>query len=202
MNYQFRPIEVWPGSRTERPKRSLFRAGYQNTLDLLETELGMLDADHVVIQLAIEEADLRLDGMLRANTKPDRPGVILSFDSKYGPLRYPCGTFDDWTDNLRAIALGLEALRKVDRYGVTRRGEQYTGWRQLTAGTDSGPYTRQEAAWVVASAAEDTWSPERILGDSEVRRLAVRKALKLTHPDQGGDPEKFGRVQRARELLG
>ena len=37
--------------------------------------------------------------------------------------------------NLRSIALGLKALRAVDRYGVSRRGEQYAGFRAaLTAG--------------------------------------------------------------------
>lgn len=39
----------------------------------------------------------------------------------------------DWQINLRAIALGLEALRKLDRYGITSRGEQYTGWRAIEA---------------------------------------------------------------------
>lgn len=42
-----------------------------------------------------------------------------------GHLSYPCDTFTTLQDNLRVIALALEALRMVDRYGVTRRGEQY-----------------------------------------------------------------------------
>lgn len=196
MKYQFRPIDSWPGPRTTYPRRSLFRAGYQNTLDLLESELDQLGAEHVVIQLAVEEADLRLDGMLRANTRPTHPGVVVSFDSRYGPLRYACDTFDDWTDNLRAIALGLEALRRVDRYGITKRGEQYTGWRQLTAGSDSGPWTREEARDLIA----------RITGLSGKEVMAapvpaVRAAFLRTHPDTGGDAEEFARVQRARELL-
>jgi hypothetical protein len=35
-----------------------------------------------------------------------------------------------WQDNLRAVALGLEALRRVERYGIAQRGEQYAGWRR------------------------------------------------------------------------
>jgi hypothetical protein len=40
--------------------------------------------------------------------------------------------------NARAIALGLEALRKVDRYRITKRGEQYTGWSALPPATPMG----------------------------------------------------------------
>lgn len=39
-----------------------------------------------------------------------------------------------WEHNVRSIALGLQALRAVDRYGISRRGEQYAGFRAaLTA---------------------------------------------------------------------
>jgi len=34
-----------------------------------------------------------------------------------------------WQHNVRSIALGLQALRAVDRYGISRRGEQYSGFR-------------------------------------------------------------------------
>src|SRR5947208_1880483 len=82
-------------------------------------------------QFAVTESDIRLDGRPRARAVASHPGVVLAFDSRHGPLKYAVDTFDRWQDNLRAIALGLEHLRAVDRYGVTRRGEQYTGWRQI-----------------------------------------------------------------------
>lgn len=41
-----------------------------------------------------------------------------------------------WQHNVRSIALGLGALRAVDRYGISRRGEQYSGFRAaLTSGS-------------------------------------------------------------------
>ena len=50
-------------------------------------------------------------------------------------LVYATDCCDFWQHNLRSIALGLEALRAVDRYGISRRGEQYAGFRAaLTAG--------------------------------------------------------------------
>jgi hypothetical protein len=43
-----------------------------------------------------------------------------------------------WQHNIRSIALGLEALRAVDRYGISRRGEQYAGFRAaLTSGREA-----------------------------------------------------------------
>ena len=46
-------------------------------------------------------------------------------------MSYPCDKYSNWQANLRAIALSLEALRAEDRYGVTRRAEQYKGWAKL-----------------------------------------------------------------------
>jgi len=46
-------------------------------------------------------------------------------------LRNVCD--EDWRHNVRSIALGLEALRAVDRYGISRRGEQYAGFRAALA---------------------------------------------------------------------
>jgi hypothetical protein len=51
-------------------------------------------------------------------------------------LIYATDACELWQHNVRSIALGLEALRAVDRYGITRRGEQYAGFRAaLTAGS-------------------------------------------------------------------
>src|ERR1700675_3855774 len=86
---------------------------------------GALDAKKLVFQIDVRESEIRLDGLPSARARPNDPAVIVSFDSKHGPLRYFCDQFTDWQDNIRAIALGLEALRKVERYGITHRGEQY-----------------------------------------------------------------------------
>lgn len=55
---------------------------------------------------------------------------LLSAEDAY---QFAVDTFTSWEDNLRAIVLGMEALRKVARYGIVKGNEQYTGWRQLTA---------------------------------------------------------------------
>lgn len=41
-----------------------------------------------------------------------------------------------WQDNVRSIALGLQALRAVGRFGITPSGQQYAGFRgSLTSGS-------------------------------------------------------------------
>lgn len=172
-----RPIVLWPHPPTRGRRRSAFKAGWSDTVILLEREVGLLGGRQAVMQIAVTEEDLRLDGRIRANARPPHPGVIVSFESRHGPLEYATDVFDDWQDNVRAIALGLEALRKVDRYGIAKRGEQYRGWKALSAG---GP------------------SPAR--GEDLIREHgSVKAALHATHPDKGGDPQDFAAVQAARE---
>lgn len=88
MNVTFRPIDRWPTAQTVNRKASPFRAHWDDTLDLLEFELGRLRAHTIVIQLAITEDEIRRDGWPRAHAQPSHPGVILAFESIHGPLKY------------------------------------------------------------------------------------------------------------------
>lgn len=175
--FRVRPISTWPGGQIGPGRRSPFDAPWWSTLELLERELGMLGASRVVLEMAIEESDLRLDGMPRARAVARHPGVVLSFESAHGPLRYATAEFDSWQANVRAIALGLEALRKVDRYGIAKRGEQYRGYRQIESGGPSAERGRQLIE----------------------QHGGVREALMATHPDRGGSADAFADVQAARE---
>jgi hypothetical protein len=195
MELIFRPIEKWPGKLTANKKRSLFSAGYSKTLRLLDAELAHLGAKAVVLQVALSQDDIRLDGCPRAGSTATHPGVILSFESKFGPLSYPCDEFDKWEDNLRAIALSLEHLRTVDRYGVTKRGEQYKGWNALPPPAHHS-MTRPDAVKYFASIGFLDVSNEA------KAREAFRQASLRFHPDRGGDAEQFKRAVKAMEALG
>jgi len=160
----------------------------------------MLSARDVVVEVDVTESAIRNDGQLYASARPNSPGVVLSFYAgKLGePLRYPCDAFTDWQANVRAVALALEALRKVDRYGVTRHGEQYRGWKALPAST-AAPITAEQAATLVAGySGEDA---TKVLQSETVRKRAVRRAQAATHPDIGGDAERFQAVQTAKRVL-
>lgn len=176
----FRPISRWPDG-PEPPawarRTSPFRSTEGQTMRLLAYELSKLGATRAVVELAINEMDLRVDGRPKVAAQYRHPGVVVSFDSDHGPLRYATAEYADWRQNLRAVALGLEALRRVDRYGITKRGEQYTGFRALSAGGPSADRGRQLIA----------------------QHGSVRAALSATHPDHGGSADDFADVQAARE---
>lgn len=202
IDYQFRPISTWPGQRRSSHRGAPFRASYSETLRLLDQELRCLKASRVVIEAGFRDCDIRNDGLPRRDARrPPFPGVVLSFETPTGPLRFPCDTYSDWQDNLRAIALALEALRKVDRYGVTKRGEQYTGWKQLPSGITPA-MTVEIAAEVMCRLAGNVCGPRDLIGVPANVRLAYRDAAKRTHPDKtGGGDDDFKLLQEAKRVL-
>lgn len=189
------PMREWPGTMTARRRRSQFASTHSATLALLTRELRELGAKHPTLLIALRPEDFRLDGLPRAGRVAAHPGIVLSFDSLHGHLSYPCDTFDRWQDNLRAIALALEALRKVDRYGVTKRGEQYRGFLALEAtAAAAGFTTAAEAEAFLRSWCGDAWA------DQPIRRV-LREAQRTTHPDMSGDAAAFQRVSLAEAKL-
>lgn len=201
LEINYRPIDNWPGEQTKHRERSRFDTLWGVTLELLERELGYLGAKNVVFQIALREEDFRQDGRPRSKARASHPGVILAFDSKYGPLKYATDTFDDFQDNVRAIALGLEALRKVDRYGITKKGEQYTGWKAIPATSSMGIH---EAATLLSKFADLgglTLLGSSVLGDPIATSRAYRAAMRVVHPDQGGLEEEYQQVVEAKKVL-
>lgn len=194
------PIREWPGPMTARRTRAQFSAPWSSTLEVLNREIRAIAGKNVELLVAIAPDQFRIDGYPRATAKAEHPGIILSLDSKVGHLSYPCDAFDRWEDNLRGVALALEALRKVDRYGVTKRGEQYRGFLALEAtATPAGFATWQEALTFLHRVAGIEVDPYQAPEIAAPR--ALRRAQRAAHPDAGGDPATFQRVTLAETTL-
>lgn len=218
-----RPIDQWPegwldphraGTRLTSPFRV---TSYQATLDKLTTELRFLDATAAHLQLDVEPGQVRRDGWLRTGARVRHPGVILTADTPtQGSLVLACDRFDDvgyrslpaWQSNLRAVALSLESLRRVDRYGVTS-GRQYAGFRALpeAAGTalgagETATMSPDEAIEFIAAWSSHT-ADEIRLNPMTSRRSAIRRAMLRLHPDSGADhtPARWASFQSARATL-
>ena len=189
---EWKPLDTWPGEYTTRRQRSRFDSTLGTTLVELDRELRALNARQCIIEADLTNAQIRLsDGWPRAKSKVPPP-IKLSFESKHGPLAYATDRFDHWHDNLRAIALGLEALRKVDRYGISDHGQQYAGWAALPSAGGS----TDVAATIIAEAAH--MPLDAVLADP---KGAVRQAQIRTHPDRGGNADDFQRVTEAADVL-
>jgi hypothetical protein len=196
----FRPLSAWPHPAT-RPRRIRpFSASFQATLDLLDRELRHLKASGVILAAGFREQDLRMDGWPKSGApQPSHPGVELSFESRHGRLVYATDACLQWQDNVRSLALGLEALRAVDRFAITRRGEQYAGWKQLPSGIAPDPAMTLERAWSIFE--ESSGYPRE---DIEYIGLDLiwRDVAKATHPDaEGGDGERFVQAKAAYDYL-
>jgi len=196
----FRPI-VWLGPITpweNRRSRWTFKASWQATLDLLDRELDYLNAEAVIIEADFSESDIRIDGMPRSNARqPEFPGVRISFDTSMGRLAYQTDTCDNWQHNVRSIALGLEALRAVDRYGITSRSEQYAGFKALPAGPTPTFATVEDAlTWLTSEEATGIRG-----ADGLTPKAAYRMASRRHHPDAGGQPKLWDKVNAAHQML-
>jgi hypothetical protein len=187
------------------------RVPWPQTLDLLEREIGalmgrkswQLDDCEYVLQVDVREDEIRLDGQIRANARPGSPAVAVSFEPKDGPLLFVCGRFDHWQDNVRAIAKGLEALRMVDRYGITQSDEQYRGFRALPSGVPmpAPKMTLEDAARFLILHGDCPTTVEKMLSGKGAVDVAYRRAAKKLHPDAGGDAELFTKATEARNLI-
>jgi hypothetical protein len=146
--FTFRPL-IWNVASTpeeNRRSRWTFKATWQQTLDLLENEIWLLqktkkDEEPVRVGAFLfadfQPHDIVKDGsMPRANAKqPPFPGVRVQFESRHGQLTYETDVCEFWQHNVRSIALGLKALRAVDLYGLhgAAEGRQYQGYLALEA---------------------------------------------------------------------
>jgi hypothetical protein len=195
------PIREWPGTlRSDAERvRSPFASTLTSTMTMLHREIyNLVDTaqqqDSAELLVAIDPSKFRLDGKPYAAAVAQHPGVIFSLDTRHGHLSYPCDRFPTWQDNLRAIALALEALRKVDRYGVTAHGEQYRGFLALPAG--AGPNGVEHAVNVIATHAG---IPPSVV--HEKPGWSIRAAKRSAHPDTGGSAESWHDVQAAEQVL-
>lgn len=226
MTVSYRPLTQWPAGRARtadwKREDSKFQAGrwtenspgfpnqgsrfvrtrtpLSKTLAELERELSMIDARDVVVQIDVRgDRDLRQDGTgPKTDARVNSPAVVVSFTRNKVPHVFAGDYFKRWEDNLRAIALGLEGLRRLERYHITQAGEQYRGWQALPA-TTTATMGVETAANVLA--ARWTTTPERVIKDFSIAKAAYRAAAQRAHPDTGGSTEEFQLVQEAKRIL-
>lgn len=180
----------WPRTPRYKQQRASFKSFRQAVsvyvgTQRLETQLDMLGARNPTLSTNLS---LRLDGRPRTEGEPDDPGAAVYFTFKGKATTMACDRWDRVADNIAAIAAHVDALRRVDRYGVGSLEQALAGYKALPADT--------AADW------------RKVLGfptDARVSAEAVhnryRELSKATHPDTpDGNHEMFIHLGRAKEF--
>ena len=204
----YRKLAAWPQrDTTERKSKYQFKATYADTLKALEYELDRIEATDVILEGLLTSTKMRRDGWPLTDTAFTHPGMRLSWQSNLvGPGELMTDEYETWQANLRAIALTMEALRAVGRWGTMKRRQQYKG---LLPSSSPAPNTGtfmsyQQAASYISEMAGGGAGMEAsvILASSLSLRAVYRLAARNLHPDkQSGDHEKFVRLETARQMV-
>jgi hypothetical protein len=157
----------------------------------LERQLALLGATQPVLSTNMP---LRLDGRPRAEKDPDDPGAAVYFRLNGQPRCLACDRWARLADNIAALAQHVDAVRRIDRYGVGTLDQAFAGYAALPDNTARDWRT-------VFGFGDDTlptWP------DVEERFKAAARAA---HPDAGGTHEQMARLTEAkafarRELVG
>lgn len=129
-------------------------------------------------------------GLPLANqAEPKDPGVAVYFKLRGKPRVLACDRWYRTAENLAAIAAHIDAIRRMDRYGVGTLDQAFAGYTPLPPpGADNRPPWRAILEFG---------------GDAKVTRadiLARYKALAMKlHPDRGGTQEGMAQLNRARD---
>lgn len=175
MKAQWAHLPGWPYPAQPRiPSR--FRTTWGDSLDKLEAEIARVGGKDVLIGVVLAPDQVRLDGTPKPGFRVLHPGAEVSFTDDAGRrLTFHTDRYPVLHDNIQAIASGLEALRAVERHGITSTGQQYAGFAMLGAGdVDRGRALVEAAGGVTA-------------------------ALKKHHPDRGGNASDFAAVDAFRK---
>jgi hypothetical protein len=78
--------------------------------------MGVEDRDVTISS----DIPLRADGLPRADRgEPSDPGIAVYFKLDGRDLSFACDSYEATRDNLRALALTIEALRGIQRWGAS-----------------------------------------------------------------------------------
>lgn len=177
---------AWPVGypRTERPQRSRFSGTPGLIKKQLLQELETLGGRDVIISTNVA---LRRDGLPYANQKkPDDTGVAVYFLLNGEQMVLACDKWIGIADNMRAIAKTIEAMRGMERWGVSQMLQRaFTGFKALPSSVT--------LPW------EELLGVGRHASTNDIK-AAYRQKSKETHPDLGGSDAKFRQVQEAYEM--
>lgn len=193
---------AWPAGKpvSRSPRRAPF--GRKHTvatgIDEIRRNLKLMGARHVVVT---SNLPLRNDGQPSgsANVREGvSRGVSVYWTVDDQPHVIACDTYWHVEDNLRAIALSLEAMRGIERWGAVQAAQMFQGFQALPPGT--GEVAATQRPWREVLGGDAGW-PDGLSPEDElvIAKARYKAAIKKVHPDAGAgaDPDKAAELNQA-----
>ena len=150
----------------------------------LERQLDALGGKDGTLSTNIK---LNMRGIPYGNEQPSDAGAAVYFRFKGRATVLACDSYHTVADNIAALAAHIDALRRIERYGVGTIEQALAGYKALPA--DSAADWRNVFGFTMQ---------QRI--SAEEVQSAYRERAKVAHPDKGGTEEMMSHVNRAREF--
>ncbi len=149
----------------------------------LERQLDALGAKNPTLSTNVS---LNMRGIPRGDETPSDPGAAIYFSFRGKATVLACDNYIRVADNIAALAAHIDALRRIERYGVGTIEQALAGYKALPA--DSAADWRA----VLGFAATSTPTIDAVT-------KAYHDAAKVRHPDVGGTEIEMSHLNRARD---
>lgn len=176
----------WPEGRPrtapDQRSRGRFQTSFASARNQLIDEIRRLGGTDPIFSSNIPR---RADGLPYANYKPanNDPGIAVYFKRKGRQMCFACDRWQFVDDNMHAIALTVEALRGIARWGTGDMMEAaFRGYAALPQSTRRGWW---EILGVPINASLD-----------QIKSAYRAKAL-TAHPDRGGTDRAMAELSAA-----
>lgn len=188
------PLYWIPGklrTPSHQRKRSQFQVNFAKARDELLIELSRLEASKIIISSNVQT---RQDGLPYASFRePNDPGVAVYFRSFQKNYALSCDRWDRVKDNLRAIGCHINALRGIERWGVSSVEEAFEPFLLPTASPihKNNQHNDTFSIW---------WTVLNVSPNASVEEIkqAYKNLSLIHHPDrQGGDRDKWEQLSKA-----
>lgn len=170
------------GQRTQVKRSGSEAVNVPVALDRLEAELRRLGATDEILS---SNLPVGIRGVPLGNrAEPSDPGAAVYVKLNGKPLVFACDKWDRVADNIAAIAQHIDALRRIERYGVGRVEQAFAGYKALPPSAED---------WRIVLGVGEYATVEQV-------DAAFLEKAKSAHPDVGGSHEEMSRLTSARDL--
>lgn len=180
----------WPVGWKRTPRHQRRRAAFTAKGAAIETwpaiqrlqgELDRLGGTDPILSTNMQT---RLDGLPYSNqAQPDDTGVAVYFRLKRQDRCLACDAWNTVAGNIAALAAHIDALRRIDRYGVGTIEQAFAGYSALPA---------PAADWRSVFGFHGTPRLEDV-------ESCYRTMARSAHPDMGGSDADMARINVAIE---